>query len=102
MSARPSRLEGRKLLVAAVGVATINYVGVACRDRATSGNLPTVQGYDASVNEAGVTDAAARNDTDADAILRVLQGGGIDATIPGTVGNLPAPPDAGLGRLRGK
>lgn len=97
MSARPSRLEGRKLLVAAVGVATINYVGVACRDRATSGNLPTVQGYDASV-----TDAGARNDPDADAIRRVLQGDGIDATIPGTVGNLPAPPDAGLGRLKGK
>ena len=103
MSARPLRLEGRKLLVAAVGVATINYVGVACRDRATSGNLPTVQGYDASVNEAGATDAGASNTADADAILGVLQGGGgIDATIPGTVGNLPAPPDAGLGRLRGK
>lgn len=101
----PKRLEGRKLLVAAVGVATINYVGVACRDRATSGNLPTVQGYDAGVAaqaDGGASAVGAANGPDATDILRVLQGGGIDATIPGTVGNLPAPPDAGLGRLKGK
>lgn len=85
----------RKLLVAAVGVATINYVGCGKRTTphdanakdadiiVTSGNLPTAEPY---VPDAGP----------------VLQGGGIDATIPGTVGNLPAPPDAGLGRLRGK
>lgn len=97
---RAKPLEGRKLLVAAIGVATINYVGVACRDRASSGNLVAGPDFDASVAtraEAGPSDAGALPDG-----FGVLQGGGIDATIPGTVGNLPAPPDAGLGRLKGK
>jgi hypothetical protein len=30
----------RKLLVAAIGVATINYVATACHETPTSGNLP--------------------------------------------------------------
>ena len=46
--ARPSRSFGpRKLLVAAIGVATINYVG-ACGNNETSGNLPAPRPMDAS------------------------------------------------------
>jgi hypothetical protein len=65
---RPRQLGPRKLLVAAVGVATVNYLAIACGGKEsssggpTSGNLPAPN-YDAA-----------------------------DQYIPPTSGNLPAPP----------
>jgi hypothetical protein len=66
MKASPKKLTARKLLVASVGVATINYVAIACNgltdsptNPPTSGNLPAPQPTE---------------------------------TAPPTSGNLPAPP----------
>ena len=70
MTTPKNLFASRKLLVAAVGVATINYVAVACSSPATSGNLVAPRDEDASSQP--------------------------DTAIPPTSGNLAPPPDAGL------
>ena len=75
----PKTLSPRKLLVAAIGIATVNYVAAACTPSAppTSGNLPAP---DPVTPDAATTQTPPRN-------------------VPPTSGNLPAPPprDAGPG-----
>ena len=63
MPLKPTQLVSRKLLVAAIGVATVNYVG--CETSSSSGNLPAPQPSDTSKN--------------------------VGKTPPPTSGNLPAP-----------
>lgn len=75
----------RKLLIASVGVATINYVAACGRESVvTSGNLvappPSNAGAPTRVEDAGVLVAAGTGGT------------GGAATIPPTTGNLVAPP----------
>lgn len=72
MKKPPRALVARKLLVAAVGVATVNLAAAACGNGATSGNLP------APIPDDSATDSAA------------------DTGIPPTSGNLvgPGPVDA--------
>jgi len=69
--------QARKLLIASVGVATINYVAACGGSAATSGNLVAYQG--GSSNDAGAG-----------------SGGTAHAGSP-TSGNLVAPPPAGAG-----
>lgn len=66
----PKKLSPRKLLVAAIGVATINYV-VACQTPPTPGNLPGPE---------PVKDPSMTLPTPP------------PTTLPPTTGNLPAPP----------
>src|SRR6187402_708703 len=74
--------NSRKLLIASVGVATINYVAACGREPVTSGNLvapppPSIAGAPANAEDAGVV---------------IASGAGGAATIPPTSGNLVAPP----------
>lgn len=80
----PKPTQPRKLLVAAIGVATINYVAVGCgKTNITSGNLPAPHEPDASYpvgNLAMPVDAAPPPPPPPEA-----------GTTPPTTGNLPAP-----------
>lgn len=88
MKTPPKKLTPRKLLVASVGVATLNYVAVACNGLdTTSGNLPSPQPtstsptsgnlpapepspdprLDAGSDTDAASDASAGSDADADA-----------------------------------
>jgi hypothetical protein len=73
--------KARKLLVASVGVATINYVAACGREAVTSGNLvaPAPNSAEAPT---GAEDAG----------VLVAGGTGGLPTIPPTSGNLVAPP----------
>ena len=79
--------KSRKLLIASVGVATINYVAACGREPVTSGNLvaplPSNAGGPASVEDTGVLVVAGAGNTG---------GTGGAAAIPPTSGNLVAPP----------
>lgn len=72
MKKPPKTLVARKLLVAAVGVATVNLAAAACGNNETSGNLPAPNPTDSAVESAP------------------------DTAIPPTSGNLvgPGPVDA--------
>jgi len=82
---KPTRAAPRKLLVAALGVATVNYV-VACGKGYTSGNLPAPQPEPSVTPVVGnlpsppPPDAAAPPPTQPQ-----------PSSIPPTSGNLPAP-----------
>ena len=77
-------MQSRKLLVASVGVATINYVAACVHEPATSGNLvappPSSAGTPANTAEGGVLVAGG------------TAGTGGESAIPPTSGNLVAPP----------
>jgi len=78
---RPSR----KLLIASLGVATINYVAACVHEPETTGNLvapppPSTAGASTSTDDGGVLVAGGRPGT------------GGEAAIPQTSGNLVAPP----------
>jgi hypothetical protein len=83
MARPPHRPIGRKLLVASIGVATFNYVGVSCGNSSTTGNP---QG-DASYNDIAVGNLAAPLDAAKDATHH-------DAIDDFPVANLVAQPDA--------
>jgi len=74
----------RKLLIASVGVATINYVAACVREPETTGNLvappPSSAEVPPSTDSGGVLVAGGRAGT------------GGEAAIPPTSGNLVAPP----------
>lgn len=94
MRSPPKSLHARKLLVASVGVATINYVAAACgivETGTTSGNLPAPVPSDASRSDAiPVTSGNLPSPAPYDAATDVLQDAREDA-IPPTSGNLPSP-----------
>ena len=79
--------KSRKLLIASVGVATINYVAACGHESVTSGNLvaplPNHAGAPASVEDAAVLSVAGTGGS---------SGNGGAAAIPPTSGNLVAPP----------
>lgn len=81
---KPTRMAPRKLLVAALGVASVNYV-VACGKNVTSGNLPSPQ----PVPDAGTVMPVVGNlpaPVPPDAAPTPPP-----SSIPPTSGNLPAP-----------
>ncbi len=67
----PKKVRSRKLLVAAIGVATVNLAGLACSEQSTSGNLPAPNPVDAAQQDS--------------------------AQPPPTSGNLVAPPPVDAG-----
>lgn len=93
----PKKLSPRKLLVAAVGVATLNYVGVACTPP-TSGNLPAPT----FEPDAGTTPPSNIPPTSGnlDAPPPPADAAPPKIPLPPTAGNLPAPvPRDGGSRL---
>lgn len=83
---KPTRSAPRKLLVAALGVATVNYV-VACGKGVTSGNLPAPQPEPSVTPVVGNLPAPPPPDAAAPPPTTPPQ----PSSIPPTSGNLPAP-----------
>lgn len=77
----PTPRHRRKLLVASIGVATLNYVGVNCGSSSGSGNLAPPP-YDASAEAAGDAEVDAATDAAGDAPSDAATGdaGAEDAT----------------------
>jgi hypothetical protein len=61
----PRPHHGRKLLVASIGVATLNYVGVNCGSSASSGNLAPPP-YDAGAEATGDAQVEAATEASGD------------------------------------
>lgn len=83
------RRNGKRLLVAAIGVATVSYVGSACgvqTSSTTSGNLVPPPPRDAA--DVGSPDASDRN--------FISPSGNLMATPTGLDAGQPVPPDASL------
>ncbi|MBS2016036.1 MAG: hypothetical protein JST00_24360 [Deltaproteobacteria bacterium] len=85
---KPTRTAPRKLLVAALGVATVNYV-VACGKNVTSGNLPAPDPRPdpSTIPVAGNLPAPPPPDAASPTPTAPPP-----SSIPPTSGNLPAPP----------
>jgi hypothetical protein len=92
----PRPPHGRKLLVASIGVATLNYVGVNCGSSGTAGNLAPPP-HDASHEAAGDAQVDAGNEAAGDVTSEAATGdagaggAGSDAVDDYPVANLAVP-----------
>jgi hypothetical protein len=92
------RVHGRKLLIASIGVATLNYVGVSCGGNETSGNLAPPPPTDASRDVAahdGPSDSQTIDDFPVANLAAMPDVSPADVLDDFPVANLVAMPDAG-------